>query len=306
MMGDLEMKKILRATLTFMVLFGLVACGLKTPAWQEQYDLGVRYLSEGNYEEAIIAFTAAIEIDSKQDILYLSLSQAYVEIGDVDAAIDILTKGLENTASREVADQLQKLYDEQPYILGDHYMEDNWVRADEWTINGVPFWQASQADVLTAYPNPYTTWQRTGDYSSSYSSSHVSFLWSHKTEGLWSMDFTNWNDYQPAIPILAERGIMNNSTFETVLRSLGVNEEGIFYMSQKLQNAEPNIAALALKERNDENKYELTLSVYVDEDRNKNIWISYVFDIGMTMDVDFMFRPDSNEQDQGSISIMQD
>ena len=108
MMGDLEMKKILRATLTFMVLFGLVACGLKTPAWQEQYDLGVRYLSEGNYEEAIIAFTAAIEIDSKQDILYLSLSQAYVEIGDVDAAIDILTKGLENTASREVADQLRR------------------------------------------------------------------------------------------------------------------------------------------------------------------------------------------------------
>lgn len=32
-----------------------------TLTWQEQYDLGLRYLSEGNYEEAIIAFTAAIE-----------------------------------------------------------------------------------------------------------------------------------------------------------------------------------------------------------------------------------------------------
>lgn len=36
----------------------LVACtvmdGGGGDSWQEQYDLGVRYLSEGNYEEAII------------------------------------------------------------------------------------------------------------------------------------------------------------------------------------------------------------------------------------------------------------
>ena len=44
----------------------LSACGAGTEKkWQEQYDLGVRYLSEGNYEEAVIAFTAAIEIDPK-------------------------------------------------------------------------------------------------------------------------------------------------------------------------------------------------------------------------------------------------
>ena len=45
----------------------LTACGQSQEVrWQEQYDLGVRYLSEGNYEEAIIAFTAAIEIDPKR------------------------------------------------------------------------------------------------------------------------------------------------------------------------------------------------------------------------------------------------
>ena len=36
-----------------------------TPTWQSRYDLGVRYLSDGRYEEAILAFTAAIEIDPK-------------------------------------------------------------------------------------------------------------------------------------------------------------------------------------------------------------------------------------------------
>ena len=35
-------------------------------ASQTQYALSVRFLSEGNYQEAVLAFTAAIEIDPKQ------------------------------------------------------------------------------------------------------------------------------------------------------------------------------------------------------------------------------------------------
>lgn len=42
----------------------------QSSGWQEQYDLGVRYLNDGNYEEAIIAFTAAIEIDPKKPQAY--------------------------------------------------------------------------------------------------------------------------------------------------------------------------------------------------------------------------------------------
>lgn len=56
----------------------------KTPTWWEQYNLGIRYLSEGNYEEAIIAFTAAIEIDPK-------LAPAYVGRGDSHASVAQLT-----------------------------------------------------------------------------------------------------------------------------------------------------------------------------------------------------------------------
>lgn len=53
-------------------------------SWQEQYDLGVRYLSEGKYEEAIIAFTAAIEIDPKQAPAYVGRGNAYVHSGKTD------------------------------------------------------------------------------------------------------------------------------------------------------------------------------------------------------------------------------
>lgn len=52
--------------------------------WQEQYDLGIRYLSEGNYAEAIIAFTAAIEIDPKQASAYVGRGQAYIFSGETE------------------------------------------------------------------------------------------------------------------------------------------------------------------------------------------------------------------------------
>ena len=70
------MKRLTAAILTLCLL--LCACGQSTrAAWQEQYDLGMRYLDEGNYEEAILAFTAAIEIDEKLPEAYFGRGQAY-------------------------------------------------------------------------------------------------------------------------------------------------------------------------------------------------------------------------------------
>ena len=68
------MKRFFCVLLAALLLLTLAACSKapeadpadEAPDWQTQYDLGVRYLSEGNYEEAIIAFTAAIEIEPKQ------------------------------------------------------------------------------------------------------------------------------------------------------------------------------------------------------------------------------------------------
>lgn len=62
----------------------LTSCGQSVPTWQEQYDLGIRYLSEGNYEEAIIAFTAAIEIDPKQALVYVGRGDAYILSGETE------------------------------------------------------------------------------------------------------------------------------------------------------------------------------------------------------------------------------
>ena len=61
------------------VVLVLTACQ-KQPTWQEQYDLGMRYLTESNYEEAILAFTAAIEIDPNNALAYVGRADAYVQM----------------------------------------------------------------------------------------------------------------------------------------------------------------------------------------------------------------------------------
>ncbi len=75
------MKRITTFFLTALLLLSLIACGGRD-AWQEKYDLGMRYLNEGNYQEAIIAFEAAIEIDPKRPEAYLGRGSAYVGAGE--------------------------------------------------------------------------------------------------------------------------------------------------------------------------------------------------------------------------------
>ena len=93
----------------FVVALVLTSCGQSAEAqWQEQYDLGVRYLSEGNYEEAIIAFTTAIEIDSTRPEAFIGRGDAYLandaEKYYADAEKDYL-------AALELNDQLEEIYE---------------------------------------------------------------------------------------------------------------------------------------------------------------------------------------------------
>ena len=110
----------------------LAGCAGQAMTWQQQYDLGIRYLNESNYEEAILAFTQAIEIDPKNVDGYLGRAEAYlgadgeenralaiadyltaadicVEQGDSERAEKILNDAQE--AVGEEADISDKLYE---------------------------------------------------------------------------------------------------------------------------------------------------------------------------------------------------
>ena len=111
------MKKKVVAGILLAVALSTVACGNNAgntasnslenavASWQEQYDLGMRYLEEGDYEQAIVAFTAVIGIDPKQVDAYINLANIYVEQEDYENAVSILQKGLENCDETETLNE---------------------------------------------------------------------------------------------------------------------------------------------------------------------------------------------------------
>ena len=92
-----------------LLLLGLTSCGKSMEAkWQEQYDLGMKYVSEGNYEEAVIAFTEAIEIDPKSADAYLALADIYEAQGDTESLQAILEQGLEATGDERFWERMEE------------------------------------------------------------------------------------------------------------------------------------------------------------------------------------------------------
>lgn len=87
--------------LALALLCAVLAPKIGSRSWQEYYDLGIRYLNEGNYEKAILAFNAAIEIEPRKTEAYLALSDVYLELGDTEKAISILEDALSSVENTE-------------------------------------------------------------------------------------------------------------------------------------------------------------------------------------------------------------
>ena len=92
-------KHIVRLCTAFLASLFLLAACQNRPTWQEQYDLGMRYLTESNYEEAVLAFTAAIEIDPNHVDSYVYLIQAQLASGDIEGAEETRKRGYKTTHS---------------------------------------------------------------------------------------------------------------------------------------------------------------------------------------------------------------
>lgn len=73
--------------------------------FEEQVNLGNRYLEEQDYEAAVVAFNKAIEIDPRQPDVYLKLAEAYVVLTDYENAVQTLEKGYQYTSLSEMLEQ---------------------------------------------------------------------------------------------------------------------------------------------------------------------------------------------------------
>lgn len=117
----MTVKKIL---CTLLVVVALAACA-EPPAerWGKQYDLGAQYLLESNYEQALTAFTNAIEIDPAQVEAYIGRGDVYVAMAQSGAgtAAETVTHYEDARADYEQALSLMEMEQELFVKLADVY-----------------------------------------------------------------------------------------------------------------------------------------------------------------------------------------
>ena len=221
----------------------LTACGESIEAqWQEQYDLGVRYLSEGNYEEAIIAFTAAIEIDPKQPDSYLKIAEAYVAIGDVDSAIAALEQGYRQTQDEQIIERLKELQNSQTDYS--EYFSEGMISQEEITIGGVPFYNLDISEVQTLLSTTDRGNSNLSDIEDidgnivgkTYSVAQNGYIVINceqaiESDTLTGLDYSGYYDGEFIVVNTEIRGISTGDTMKEVLEIIGVNPKGAEILS---------------------------------------------------------------------------
>lgn len=70
-------------------------------------DLGQKYLTEEDYGQAVLAFREAIEIDPKCEQAYLGVADAYIGLGNLDAAHEILAQASELMETTQITEKME-------------------------------------------------------------------------------------------------------------------------------------------------------------------------------------------------------
>ena len=78
----------------------------------ELLDLGEKYLLELNYEQALVQFLKVIEVKPMNPRGYIGAAEAYVSLGRIDDAIDILRHGYDITGDENILSMLNELFAE--------------------------------------------------------------------------------------------------------------------------------------------------------------------------------------------------
>ena len=87
--------------------------GAQVESVAELLSLGQRFLSELEYEQALVAFLRVIEIEPRNAQGYYGAARAHLGLGQIDEAIDILRLGVEMTGDVRLRGLLEELIDEE-------------------------------------------------------------------------------------------------------------------------------------------------------------------------------------------------
>ena len=109
------MSKSIKITLIAIISAIVIAAGsitavsLHRNSPEYMLSLAERYLSELDYEQAIIYYEKYLEIEPKDKEVWLSLAEAYEELGDSDKVIKVLERAVEIADSNKAAQKLDEI-----------------------------------------------------------------------------------------------------------------------------------------------------------------------------------------------------
>ena len=94
------------------VLLWLTACGKSTEKQiAEQLELGNKYLTDGDYEQAIVAFNKVIELDPKMVEAYTGLIESFYGKKDYDEMANWINTGYEQLEHIDSDDNIADFFD---------------------------------------------------------------------------------------------------------------------------------------------------------------------------------------------------
>lgn len=78
--------------------------------YRKKIETANKYIDDENWEDAIVAYLEAIEIDDKDENAYLALAQIYVYQNQMDEAKAILEQGIKATGSKKLQDYYDRFF----------------------------------------------------------------------------------------------------------------------------------------------------------------------------------------------------
>lgn len=118
------------------VILAAVIAGIgiyNTPAkrLERMLDLGNKYLEAYDYEQAVIQFNKAIEIDPMSVEAYLGLVEVYIRTGDFDMALEYAKKGYELTGDERLREKIEMIESGNITASNGNLMEVGYYDADD-------------------------------------------------------------------------------------------------------------------------------------------------------------------------------
>lgn len=102
------------------VIIGISVFGGSDRKIQEQLDLGTKYLEEMDYEQALVAFNAVLEIDPKNADAYLGIVEVYIRTNEFELALETAKEGYEVTGDERLKEKIDMIES------GDIFASNGW------------------------------------------------------------------------------------------------------------------------------------------------------------------------------------